>query len=108
MVKYAINHDKKQIIAYLENTRYDAVRAIDRRLSSIQSNFDYYNPKLLMAEKYSGTVTLRDGDVWDEEKGKELAKAKCLRNYYAGFDKRIKMFYNSLIKTVDGMEKFKH
>lgn len=92
MMKYAINPSKKQIKAYLEGTEYDALNAINKLMRSTTNDFGYYSDKAIMAKQYSGTVTLRDGDEWDEAKGKELAKAKCLKNYRKAFDKRMKMF----------------
>ena len=94
MMKYAINPSKKQIKAYLEGTEYDALNAINKVMRSMTNKWGYYSDKVIMAKQYSGTVTLRDGDEWDEEKGKELAKAKCLKNYRKAFNKRMKTFYN--------------
>lgn len=92
MMKYAINPSKKQIKAYLEGTEYDALNTINKVMRSMTNKFGYYSDKAIMAKQYSGTVTLRDGDEWDEEKGKELAKAKCLKNYRRAFNKRMQMF----------------
>ena len=92
MLMYAINPSKQQIKAYLEGTVYDALNAINKIMRSMTNKWGYYSDKAIMAKQYSGTVTLREGDEWDEEKGKELAKAKCLKNYRKAFNKRMKMF----------------
>lgn len=93
MMKYVVNEDKQTIMAFLEGTRYDAVKIVNKQLVRTGIPVDYFSEKLLMPNKYSGTVTLRSGDVWDEEEGKRQAKAKCLANYHRGLEKRLNTFY---------------
>lgn len=106
MIKYAINHEKKQIKAFLEDTAYDAINVIDKAMNCNGGiNFCYCSKHMLMHNQYSGTVTLRGGDVWDEEKGKALAKQKCLDNYHKALDKRLNRFYNDLATMAQSIKR---
>lgn len=95
MMKYAINENKKQIKAFLTGTEYDAIHIIDKAMGS-NNNFCYCSPYMFMNKQYSGTVTLRGNDVWDVEKGKALAKEKCLANYHKALEKRLNRFYDEV------------
>lgn len=93
MIKYVVNEKKQTVMAFLEDTCYDAVKIVNKQLVRTGIPVDYFSEKLLMPNKYSGTVTLRDGDTWNVEEGKLQAKAKCLANYRRGLEKRLNKFY---------------
>lgn len=99
MMKYVINREKNQIMAYLTGTRFDAIHKVVKEMQKVNDNIDYYSTNLLMANKYSGTVTLREGDTWNEEEGKRLAKEKCLANYRRGLEKRLNRFYYEMAQV---------
>lgn len=105
MMKYVINEEKKTVMAFLEGTRYDAVRMIAKELARTGIPVDYYSDKLIMSNKYSGTVTLRHDDVWDVEVGKKHAKEKCLANYHRGLEKRINKFYYDMAIAMSMLNK---
>ena len=108
MMKYAINTEKKQIVAYLEGTRNDAINIINRMMLRTGINCTYSAKKMQMANRYSGTVTLRGDDVWDVEVGKQKAKAKCLANYHRGLEKRINKFYFDINLLFDAIIPTEH
>lgn len=105
MMKYVVNKDKQTVMAFLEGTQMDAVKMIAKKLMRTGVPVDYYSNKLLMANKYSGTVTLRHGDTWNEEEGKRLAKEKCLANYHRGLEKRINKFYYDMAVAMSVLNK---
>lgn len=94
-IKYYTNPEKKQTIAVLSGTRYDAVNRIAKMMNCENSEF-IMSPalytKYLMPEQYKVKVTCDARDTYDEEVGKQVAKQKLLRNYYKSVDKRIDMF----------------
>lgn len=94
-VKYYTNPDKRQTIAVLSGTKYDAVNRIEKSMNSCDPEFIIPGSiylKCLMPDKYKVVVTCDERDVYDEETGKKIAKDKLMRNYYKSVDKRIAMF----------------
>ena len=94
-VKYYTNPEKKQIVAVLSGTKYDAVNRITKMMNCENSEF-IMSPSLytkyLMPGQYKVVVTCDERDTYDEEVGKKIAKKKLLRNYYKSVDKRIDAF----------------
>lgn len=108
MMKYAINPEKKQVVAYLEGTRNDAINIINRMMLRTGINCTYSSRVMQMANRYSGTVTLRGDDIWDVEVGKKKAKEKCLANYHRGLEKRINKFYFDINLLSDAILSTEH
>lgn len=107
MIKYVINEKSRQIMAFLEDTKYDAVKIVGRELCRTGIPIDYFSNKLLMANKYSGTVTCHGDDTFDVEVGKKLAKEKCLANYHRGLEKRLNKFYFDMAVAMDALNSSK-
>jgi hypothetical protein len=80
-IEYIVNRDKKTVVARF---KYDARKEIFRDLDKTvdycrtfgleQFIFSYKNPV--------GVARYKDGDVFNENVGKEVAKDKLLRAYY--------------------------
>lgn len=99
-VKYVTIKDKKQTIAILSDTKYDAVHRIDKlcgrnRLCAIVFNTDV--EKYYMPNQFKTTVTCVGDDVFDVEEGKRIAKEKLMRNYRNSLNKRIVKFKLDLL-----------
>ena len=75
MIKYNVDLKNQSITAYISGCRFDAIHAISKY---IWFNVDIQYPgnlkHLEMKNSYKATVRVRDGDVFDEVKGKEYAK----------------------------------
>ena len=111
MIKYAVVPEKKIVYAILSNTRHDAIRKIERIIGD-DSPFCAYSRKYMMPNTFRAKATCDDRDEWNEEVGKEVAKAKVLKNYYRSLDKRIDMFRADLIdinsRVFETPEKFEN
>ncbi len=97
MIKYAVIPEKKIVYAILSNTRHDALRKIEKMMGD-DSVFCAWSKKYMMPNTFRAKATCDDRDEWNEEVGKEVAKAKVLKNYYRSLDKRIDMFRADLIE----------
>lgn len=110
MIKYFVNKQKRQVIAVLENTRYDAYNKIDKMIA--ETEFCVVpNTKYLMPSQFKVTVTCDPRDEFDVEVGKKIAKKRILKNYYASLDKRVSkfteaalMFNGKVFKTPEVLE----
>lgn len=99
-IKYVVLPEQKQVIAILKNTKYDAYNKamkLCREMTKGQSNV-FICPnmeKLLMANEFKVVVPCKEGDTFDPEVGKRIAKRICLEKYYNSFDKKINRFKKS-------------
>ena len=91
MIKYFVNEDKRQVIAVLENTKWDACNKIEKMMADTEFCLVIVN-KYLMPNQFKVTVTCDPRDEFDVEIGKKIAKQRLLKNYYASLDKRVDKF----------------
>ena len=96
MVKYVVLPEQRVVYAILRGSRHDALRKINRMIGD-GSDFCVYNNKYLMPDTFKAKAVCDSADEWNEEIGKNIAKAKVLKNYYRSLDKRLDMFRGSLI-----------
>lgn len=96
MIKYFVNEDKRQVIAILENTRWDAFKKIDKMIA--ETDFCAVpSEKYMMPAQFKVTVTCDPRDEFNVEVGKKIAKKRILKNYYASLDKRISKFRDAAL-----------
>lgn len=95
-IKYYSIPEKRQVIAVMPNTQYDAYNKIDKIMR--ETNFSFmpcgtneYN-KYLMPDNFKVVLTCDERDVYDEEEGKKIAKQKLMRNYRKSINKRLAKF----------------
>lgn len=91
MIKYFVNKQKRQVIAVLENTKWDAYNKIDKMIADTEFCM-VPNNKYLMPSQFKVTVTCDPRDEFNVEVGKKIAKKRVLKNYYASLDKRVSKF----------------
>lgn len=105
MIKYFENRDKKQVIAVLDNCKWDAYNKIDKVMNDTGFIFSAccpnYRDKFIMPDTFKVTVTCDPRDEYDFEVGKQIAKKKLMRNYYKSLDKRLNMFTCDFYKLAD-------
>ena len=100
-IKYIVKPEEKRVIAVLENTREDALNKamkICRELTDKCPNI-FIAPqtsKLIMNDSFHGVAVCKEGDEFDVEEGKNIAKRICLEKYYASFDKKMNKFQSDL------------
>ena len=95
-IKYYVNPKKQQTIAVLNGCSMDCINKIDKTMH----NFDWCwcTKKYIMPDSFRAVVRCADGDAYDEELGKRLAKEKLMRKYYKHLDSRWNMFLGDLIE----------
>ena len=90
-IKYYVNEKKRQVIGIIDHTEWDAYNKIDKMVKG--TNFVVIpDEKYKMPSRFKIVVTCDPSDKFDVEIGKEIAKTRVLRNYYAALDKRIAKF----------------
>lgn len=94
-IKYYSNPKTKETFAVLSNCEMDAINKINKFMRD--TDMCWVSKKYLMPKQFKVKVKLAKGDEFDEEKGREYAKAKLMERYYKAFDARIDMFKESLI-----------
>lgn len=98
-IKYYTNPEKRQTIAVLSGTKWDAINRIDKLMDDtglfvMGSTLSKY----CMPDTFKVVVTCDERDEFDVEVGKQVAKRKLMRNYYKSLDKRLAKFK----KFIDG------
>lgn len=87
-IKYFVNEEKRQVIAVLENTRYDAINKIEKMLGDTEFCF-CGGKKYLMPNEFRAVVQCDERDEFDPEVGMRIAKERILTRYYPALDKRV-------------------
>lgn len=95
-IKYFVNEEKRQVIGVLENTRYDAVKKIDKMIRDTDFCF-CPSEKYMMPDSYRAVVQCDPRDEFSIEKGKEIAKERILNRYYPALDKRVNKVLDALL-----------
>ena len=95
-IKYFVNENKRQVIAILENTRWDAVNKIGKMIA--ETEFCVVpNHKYMMPNQFKVTVTCDPRDEFNADVGKKIAKKRILKNYYTSLDKRVDKFRDAAL-----------
>lgn len=93
-IKYYVSKENKVVVAYVSGCREDAMRklACDNLLNKYYIDFP---------NNFRGVAKLKDGDEWDEEKGRQVAKAKLLRAYHREMKNSYLSLYEYKLKELD-------
>lgn len=104
-IKYIQIPEKKLTVAILENTRYSAVSKIANALGSTKSLC--FNPdKYVMPNTFRAMAKCAEGDEWDAEVGRAVAKGKVMKKYYKSYDKKLLDFQEDLNNAMFETTKF--
>lgn len=95
-IKYFVNEEKRQVIAVLENTKWDACNKIEKMIADTEFCLTICK-KYLMPNQFKVTVTCDPRDEFNVEVGKKIAKKRVLKNYYASLDKRVGKFHEAAL-----------
>lgn len=96
MIKYFINEEKRQVIGLLEDTRWDAVRKINKMIRDTDFCF-CPNEKYMMPDEYRAVVQCDPRDEFSVEEGKKKAKERIMKRYYPALDKRVSKFFDAAL-----------
>jgi hypothetical protein len=106
MIEYRVNKDKGTVCAFMTNCRqdfinyvYNATRIHRRGVCSsladlVQSKWDKFPDRFVAVAKCNPT------DKWNEELGKEVAKAKLLIRYYTSRSNFIRNIYTEMSQVI--------
>ena len=114
MIHYVVNENKKTVVAILDNSQrgiYNDITCTNDAINKVKKlgifPLDYKEREILrMAPKYTAKTTCVEPDVFDVEKGKEIAKKKVLDKYYNALDKRIGKFYDMRANELETLYKY--
>lgn len=106
-IKYYKVPEKRQVIAVMPNTTFDAYNKIRKMMHKCGYHFSPMSEKemqgYLMPDDFKVVVTCDERDEYNFETGKEIAKNRLLKNYHKSLDKRIKKFRDSVAQFVVNM-----
>jgi hypothetical protein len=104
-IKFAVNEEKREVIAYTKGTAYDAVRYVERKLPVSVEFFGMYN-KGVMPDEFRSTVVCHPDDIFDANEGKKIARKRLLDKYWRSRHKavaRIKKEINAQMGKVNAV-----
>lgn len=97
--KFIIKEEDGVVVAILQNTSMDLIN-----LLKVDTDDYRVIEKLILSDQYKGVAKLADGDVWDEEVGKDIAFEKAHAKYKEAILKRLKMIKKGIKESLEQME----
>ena len=95
-IQYFVNEKKRQVIGVLSGCQWDAYHKVCKMIRG--TNFCVIpDEKYKMPARFKVVVSCDPQDEFDVETGKEIAKSRVLKNYYAALDKRIDKFFEDAL-----------
>lgn len=110
-VRYSVVKDRGIIRASIIGCKYDALREFNKRFvahstSAMWTWVDKDDSRFVMPHKFSVTIKLHPDDVWDENKGKNIALRRLAEKYNRSLDKHLLNIYKALTKSMGKMETY--
>ena len=94
-IKYYHLKERNEVIAVLENTRYDAASKSAKVLTCTKSlGFD--PTKYVMPSSFRAVAKCHPADEWNPKIGEKVAKEKLMRKYYKAYDRQLEAFVQDL------------
>lgn len=110
-LQYFVNKKEKTVTCVATDCSKDAIKRCIRKVSRCKNAeemkaFIYWElfSTFRMADRYSGTAYCHEGDVFDEQLGKRIAKRKMLGNYWRARVKREKAIYEFFAKVAEALK----
>lgn len=115
MLKINRSDRKKSTTAIIDNSEYDALFKVMKRLGVNHIGYDEFGKlcicptqvaecmhvdKLFMNPVYTGTTYCDERDVYNEEIGEDVAVKKAMDNHKAGFTRAIKRWQTAMIRMI--------
>ena len=90
-IKYYCMPERGKIIGVLDGCENDIINKIDKLC--VDTGFDFWpDERFVMPRSFKAEANVYEGDVYDEEVGKEIVRQKIMKRYYASHDKRMLLF----------------
>lgn len=105
MIKYIVNKEKGVVVAYMEGCMDDARVEAMKRFGIDVTNSHTFGDFLDMPNTFKGVARLKNSDVFDENIGKNVAKAKLLRTYFNVKANTLYKFREAICNTIKIFDK---
>lgn len=96
MIKYYVIKDKRQVVAILDGTKWDAYIKICKMMKDTDLGL-VPSSKYEMPSRFKVVLNCDPLDEFNEEFGKKRAKKILLDNYYRSLHKRLDKFREAMI-----------
>ena len=100
-IKYVVIPEKKITIGILDDTEFDAIHQIQKKLEGTPFIFAY--EKYLMPVRFKTVTVCQSDDEYSIEEGKKIVKEKLMKNYYKSLDKRLNRFEKDVKKLFESV-----
>ena len=100
-IKYVVIPEKRMTIGMLENTEFDAINQIQKKMKGTSFIFDC--EKYLMPVRFKTATVCDPNDEYSIEKGKKAVKEKIMKNYRKSLNKKINRFENDVKKLYNSV-----
>lgn len=95
-IKYVVIPEKKMTIGILENTEFDAIHKIEKKMDG--TPFMFSCEKYLMPVRFKTATVCDPNDEYSIEEGKKVVKEKIMSNYHKSLDKKLARFERDVKK----------
>ena len=95
-IKYVVIPETKTTIGILEDTEFDAIYKIQKKMMGTPFHFDY--SKYLMPVRFKTSTVCDPNDEYNVEDGKKAVKEKLMKNYHKSLDKKLNRFESDVKK----------
>lgn len=97
MIKTTVIESKRMVVCELKDTRYDAIRQIEKYLrGNLNINWDRY----IIPNHFRSAVVCHKDDVFSAEEGYKKAKERLLNKYYKAKNAAVNRFITDLNDTM--------
>lgn len=93
-MNYYFDRENGRTIGVLNGCKYDALNKIEHFTNG--TSFCAFDKKYLMQNTFRAVAKVSEGDVFDEEVGKNIVKDKVMDKYYDSLDRRMLMFFDDV------------
>lgn len=95
-IRYIVKQEDGVIVAIADNCYFDVINDLAKKNAPIEPMIELDEcGDLLINNTYKGVARLAEGDEWDEEFGKKIAKEKALRKYLVAKEKAVQKFVDN-------------
>lgn len=93
-IKYYSIPEQGKTVAILNNITYDVINKINKTVGDVLVVCNH--SRYMMPNQIRVTCKVCDGDVFDAELGKKIAKKKLMDKYYKIHDAKIALFHKDM------------
>lgn len=98
-INYFVNEEKRTVVAMMNDCADDVLTDM---------KIDIFHPaagSLIISNTFRGKAVCDKDDIWDIEKGKEIARSKMLAKYYRAKENVIRKYITQMNEYLEPFEK---